>query len=143
MKADAKTGSEVRNAIAIMADHYKSRNLAGLMACFAPDDDVALIGTGADEKRSGRAEIEAQAKRDWQQTEALAMRFNDIAVSAAGNVAWACTDGAFEIEAGGQEMTLPARVTLVLERRGGAWLIVQAHFSAPFSGQSEGQSAPQ
>ena len=32
MKADAKTGSEVRNAIAILADHFKNRNLAGLLA---------------------------------------------------------------------------------------------------------------
>ena len=142
MKADAKTESEVRNVIAVLTDNYAKRNLAGFMACFAPDDDVILLGTGADEKRVGPAQIRAQVTRDWDQTEAIAMRFNDVAVSAAGGVAWATTDGAFDIRVGGEDMLLPARVTFVLERRDGAWLIVQSHFSTPSAGQDEGESIP-
>ena len=142
MKADPKTDAEVKSAIAALADHYEKRNLPGLATCFAPDDDVTLIGTGADERRVGRAQIEAQASRDWQQTDAAAMRFDTITVSAAGDIAWATTDAAFEIKVGPQDIRLPARVTFVLERRNSAWLIVQCHCSVPFAGQDAGQSVP-
>jgi hypothetical protein len=40
-------------------------------------------------------------------------------------------------------MTLPARITFVLEQRGGQWLIVQGHFSFPATGQAEGEAFPQ
>lgn len=142
MKADAKTEAGVKDAIAGLQRSYEGRDAAGFMACFAPDDDVVLFGTGADEKRIGPAAIEAQAARDWAQTESIALRLDDIAVSAAGDVAWAAADGAFEIRAGGAEMALPARTTFVLESRDGKWLIVQAHCSTPFTGQAEGQSVP-
>jgi hypothetical protein len=39
-------------------------------------------------------------------------------------------------------VTLPARITFVLEKRGEEWLIVQAHFSFPAAGQAEGESFP-
>ncbi len=112
------------------------------MAVFAADNDVTIYGTGVDEKRIGTAEIRAQVSRDWNQTEALAMRFGAVAVSSAGNVAWANTDGTLEIGAGGAAMHLPVRATFVLERRSGAWLIVQAHFSTPAAGQDAGASVP-
>lgn len=47
----------------------------------------------------------------------------------------------FEVKAEGQEMTLPGRLTAVLEQRGDQWLIVQSHFSLPAPGQ-EGESFP-
>ena len=132
MKADTTTESGVKAAIAALANHYEKRNLDGFMAVFAPDN----------EKRIGTAEIRAQVSRDWNQTEALAMRFGAVAVSSAGNVAWANTDGTLEIGAGGAAVHLPVRATFVLERRSGAWLIVQAHFSTPAAGQDAGASVP-
>ncbi len=142
MKADTTTESGVKAAIAALANHYEKRNLDGFMAVFAADNDVTIYGTGVDEKRIGTAEIRAQVSRDWNQTEALAMRFGAVAVSSAGNVAWANTDGTLEIGAGGAAMHLPVRATFVLERRSGAWLIVQAHFSTPAAGQDAGASVP-
>lgn len=142
MRADDNVQSEIRNAITKLADSYEKRDLSGFMACFAANDDTTLIGTGADEKRIGSAEIEAQVRRDWDQTDAIAMRLNTAAVSGSGNVAWATTDGTFEIKVGGQNIAVPARVTLVFERQNGTWLIVQSHFSTPHAEQEEGQSVP-
>jgi uncharacterized protein (TIGR02246 family) len=142
MKADAKTEAEVKALLASLTDSYQKRDLEGLMACFAPDSEAVFFGTGADEKRIGPAEIQIQAQRDWDQTEAISMAFDWISVSAAGPVAWAAIDGAFKIRAGGQAFTMPARATLVLEKRDGRWLILHGHFSAPAAGQEEGQSVP-
>jgi ketosteroid isomerase-like protein len=62
-------------------------------------------------------------------------------VSAAGNVAWAAADAVFKATVAGQELSLPARVTAVLEKRGDQWLVVQSHFSLPAPGE-EGESFP-
>jgi hypothetical protein len=49
-------------------------------------------------------------------------------------------DGSFTVRTGGNETTVPARVSLVLENRAGKWLIAHLHFSTPAAGQAEGQS---
>ena len=142
MKADQKTISEVIAVLNKLGEAYARRDLESLLAGFAPDPDVVMYGTGADEKRVGLTEIRAQAERDWSQTEAAAIKHDTVSVSAAGLVAWAAVDGAFEVKAGGQEMALPARITYTLEKRENRWLIVQAHFSVPMAGQEEGESFP-
>ncbi len=142
MKADAKTVAEVMQAIDTLWEHYERRDLGKVMACFAQDADTALIGTGQDEMRIGPAAIKEQVKRDWAQTEAIACKLSNPAVSAAGNVAWLVSNGMFEATVGGEFMTIPGRFTAVLERRNGQWLITQTHFSTPTSGQAQGESVP-
>lgn len=142
MQADAPTAAAVRLVLDKVAEGYATRNLDVLHSAFAPDPDVIMYGTGADEKRVGWTEIALQAQRDWSQTDSSAVRYGWMSVSTAGGVAWAATDATFELSAGGEEMSLPARITYVLERRAGQWLIVQAHFSLPAAGQEEGESFP-
>jgi ketosteroid isomerase-like protein len=121
---------------------YARRDIDGLMALFAPDEDQFLFGTGADEKRIGRNEIKFQAERDWSQTEALAFNFSWHQVSAAGSVAWVAAEGLGQGKVGGQEIQFPLRMTAVLEQRGDEWLLVQSHVSLPAAGQEEGDSVP-
>lgn len=64
-----------------------------------------------------------------------------MSISAAGPVAWAAA-ASFELTIGDQAMSLPARITYVLEKRGEQWLMVQAHFSLPAAGQEEGELFP-
>jgi ketosteroid isomerase-like protein len=142
MKADAKTEAAVRAVLTKLTNSYEKQDMEALMACIAPDSDTIMYGTGADEKRVGPAEIRRQARRDWDQTDAISMAFNGVSISAAGPVAWAAADGAFQIRAGGQSFSMPARATILLENRGDKWLVVQSHFSAPAAGQEEGTSIP-
>ena len=140
MKADPQVASEVASAIDRMANAYASRDLTAAMACFAADPDIVLYGTGRDEKRVGPQEIRTQIERDWSQTDQVELAFTSQSISAAGDVAWAALDGSFEVRAGGDAVSIPARVTFVLEKRGGSWLIVHAHFSTPSLNQDEGSS---
>lgn len=117
MKADAKTEAEVKALLTRLTDSYKKQDLAGLMACFAPDPDIVMYGTGADEKRIGPAGIQIQAQRDWEQAESISMAFDWMSISAAGSVAWAATDGAFKIRGGGQEFAMPARASFAGKAR--------------------------
>ena len=140
MKADSRTEGEVKATLQRLADAFANRSLKAYLECFAPDADVVLYGTGADEKRIGPEQIRTQVERDWAQSESAAMLLHWTSISAAGPVAWVAVDGAFKFRVGGKEGTSPARVSVVLERREGRWLIVHAHFSTPATAQEEGQS---
>lgn len=140
MKADAQTGAAVEAALRKMVAAYTKRDLDATLGAFAGDSDVMLYGTGADERRVGIEQIREQVTRDWAQSESSTLVFDRMTVSAAGTVAWAAVDGAFNVRAGGNDMSLPARVSFVLEKRDGNWRIVHAHFSTPAAGQEAGQS---
>jgi ketosteroid isomerase-like protein len=142
MKANGKTETAVLDVLDNFLESYKQRDIEGLMALFASDDDQVLFGTGIDEKRIGRDQIKFQAERDWAQTEALAFNFTWRQVSAAGPVAWVAAEGLGQGRAGGQEFEFPMRMTAVLEQRGDKWLLVQSHVSLPSPGQEEGDSVP-
>ena len=143
MQADAQTEAAVKAVLDRFAENYTKRDLEGMMALFAPDADVVMYGTGADEKRVGSGEIRAQVERDWSQSEATTITYGWTSVSAAGSAAWAAADLTFKAKVGEQELTLEGRLTNVLENRGGKWLIVQGHFSLPAADQAEGESFPE
>ena len=140
MKADSRTEGEIKATLQRLTNAFGNRDLKAFLECFAPDADVVVYGTGADEKRIGREQIRTQVERDWAQSESAAMLFGWTSISAAGPVAWVAVDGASKFRAGGKDGTIPARVSFVLERREGRWLIVHAHFSTPAAAQEAGQS---
>jgi ketosteroid isomerase-like protein len=142
MKANGKTEAAVLATLNKLTESYAQRDMEGLMALIAPDDDLVLFGTGADEKRLGRDGFRLQAERDWAQAEALDFQIGWHSVSAAGSVAWLAADGTGRGRAGGQEFAFPFRLTAVLEQRGDEWFFVQSHFSLPSAGQEEGDSVP-
>jgi ketosteroid isomerase-like protein len=140
MNADAATSTAVWDTIQSMADAYGRRDLEGFMSHFVDADDVFIFGTGADERRLGGGAIREQVLRDWGQTDTIAMSFESPIVSRHGPVAWLAVEGHFDLSAGGEEMSVPARLTAVLQEMDGGWKVAQAHFSAPMAGQEEGQS---
>ena len=142
MKADAKIEAEVMAVMKQYNEAYAKRDMDAVLALFAPDPDVVIIGTGEDEKRVGLAELRTQLERDFAQSEAASIEFSWHSVSQAGSVAWVAADCVVRAEVSGQEISLLARVTFVLEQREGRWLIVQSHASLPAGEQGEGQSFP-
>lgn len=140
MHADPLIAAEVDQVIRHMLAAYKDRDISALMRHFAPDEDVSLVGTGGDELRVGLTQVREQIERDWLQTDGISISYAVRTLSAAGVVAWALLEGAFNITAEGQAMDLPARISLIFEKRHGVWLIVHGHFSTPAAGQAQGQS---
>lgn len=143
MKADAKTEAGVMAVMNRYNETYAKRDVEGVLSLFAPDTDIVIIGTGADERRIGRQELKTQLERDFAQSEAAAIEFLWHSVSAAGSVAWLAADCIAHVRMiDRQEIKLTARMTAVLQNRQGRWLILQSHASIPMAGQSEGQSFP-
>ena len=142
MKANGKTEAAVMEVVNQFNEAYARRDIDGLLALVAPDSDLVVLGTGADERRVGPAELKFQAERDWSQTEALAFELGWNSISAAGSVAWLAAEATGRDRVGGQEISFPLRLSAVLEQRKGKWLFVQMHLSTPAAGQAEGDSIP-
>jgi class 3 adenylate cyclase len=142
MKADPHTEAEVTRVLSRIPEITERRDVGAAMSLFADDPDVFLQGTGADEARTGRAAIREQIERDFNQADALSWRLLPQSVSSAGSVAWTAGDVLIRVTMGGQTMDIPHRLTTVLERRGGAWQIVQMHLSVASTAQVVGQSFP-
>lgn len=140
---NAETTGAVRAVLDNLAKGMEARDMDLLLSCFSKDTDVLLYGTGADEKRMGIAGIRTQVERDWAQSDALSVGYDWVSVSSEGNVAWAAIDGTIHFSMEDAEGMMPARLTFVLVKKGGSWKIVQAHFSTPAAGQSEGESFPE
>jgi len=129
MKADAATEVAVKEMAKKMSDAYAAQDMAALKSVFSPDADVVLIGTDAEEERVGPAQFEAQARKDWSHTDAMSLSYDWMSISAAGPVAWGAAKATFHLRRAGHTRDVPARATFVLEKRGDAWRIAQAHIS--------------
>ena len=135
MKADSETEKAIRAVLEKFAESYARRDLKSAMSLIAPDADVTIYGTGADEKCVGPEAIKAQFERDWSQIEEPGLEYNWISISAAGNVAWASIDGVFKAKIDGRKTRFASRITKVFEKRTDKWLIVEGHFSFPDQSQ--------
>ena len=142
MKADPRTEAEVASLLSRMVDIVRAGDVDAAVAFFADDPDVFLQGTGLDEARTGRAAIREQIERDFTQSDALSWTMLPQSVSSAGSVAWTAGDVVVHVTIGGRTVDIPHRLTTVLERRGGQWLVLQMHLSVANQAQTVGQSFP-
>lgn len=69
MKAETATEKAVKAVLDKFAESYARRDLKNAMSFIAPDADVFMYGTDADEKCAGQEAIKAQFERDWSQIE--------------------------------------------------------------------------
>ena len=70
-------------------------------------------------------------ERDLTQSDALSWILSPQSIPAAGSVAWTSGDVVVRVTMGGQTLDIPHRLTTVLERRGGEWLVQQMQWSRP------------
>jgi uncharacterized protein (TIGR02246 family) len=140
MKADTKTEDAVMDVLKQSFEAFGRRDLDALLAFFSPDPDVVVIGTGRDEKGIGLAEIKAIFQRAFAQFSEASFQFGWHSVSVAGPLAWLATDVSYHVKAGDRESSRQIRLTGIMEKREGRWLILQSHDSVPDRDQGEGEA---
>lgn len=143
MKPTKEIESKVLSILDMVAEAFEERDLDKMMSLFSTDDDIVVIGTGADEKKIGRSEIKSLFKRDWAQSEASSIVYNWRSIFAEENLAWATIEASFYARVGSREMHLPTRLTIILKKYADDWLIVHWHASIPAAGQQIGEAWPQ
>lgn len=140
VRADEETQAEVKALLDRVAKAFADRDIDGFLACFAPDPDVVMIGTGADERGVGSDQIGTLIRRAWSQSDTASFRLVRTSISSAGRVAWVDADAIVNAVMGGRDFTENLRFTFVLEKRPGGWMIVQSHDSLPAAGQGKGEA---
>ncbi len=142
MKADQKTCEEVTLTLRGMFEAYAKRDLNGVLAFWAPDPDIRLIGSGADEKSVGVNGFAKILRRDWEQSDSASVELSNVAVSTADSVSWFTADITFHGKVHVDSFVMLGRLTGVLVKQGDNWMLVQMHFSVPSSEQGAGRSWP-
>ena len=105
----------------------------------AHDPDMVTFGTDAAERWVGYESLENAMKKQFESTEETkgTSRERVITVHKSGEVAWWSELWDWKGKAQGQPFALEGmRLTGVLEKRNGNWVIVQLHVSVPVSGQA-------
>ncbi len=125
MKADAATEAAVMAVWDEVSDALGNADLDRVLEFLTGDPDLVFFGTGADERMVGAAELKAGLERDLSQSApgSVSMEFPWRSISAAGDVAWGAGEGSITARLGDMKIVLPVRVTTVLERRDGKWLV--------------------
>lgn len=123
--------TEIRSLLYELADAYYAQDLPRLLANYAPDDEAILLGSTAEERLVGRDAIGRAFQQDFARSGRVCVEYGWTSVSARDNIAWAAAECLVHLHAGGEDISLPSRITIVCENRDGRWLIVQQHFSLP------------
>ncbi len=129
MKSATDSQAEVMAVLERFNEAWSERDLEALVDLIAPDPDVVLYGTGADERRIGLDEICDHAEQSWSQTDSLFQEIGWHSITVQGDVAWVAADSVAHVETGGRAMRFPLRQTGVLVEREGDWFIAQWHAS--------------
>jgi uncharacterized protein (TIGR02246 family) len=134
----------VKDVLDKMEQAMTSEDMESFAAHVAHDSDMVNFGTDASERWVGwnalKSAVEQQfaAFKDFR----MAVRDQVIKVGACGNVAWFSQVMDWNLEAGGEPVSLKSiRETGVLEKHDGKWLFVQMHFSLGVSGQAAAYSS--
>lgn len=128
MQADAATRSEVLYALGEFRAAVAEKRLEGVLAFFTPDADTAVIGSSVGEIARGPMEIRPFLEDVFDRPESISWEWDDVNVSACGDVAWLWLEGAFTLDGVSQSVY---RISAVLERRQGRWLFALFHGSEP------------
>jgi ketosteroid isomerase-like protein len=128
MQADAATREEVLLALGEFRTAVSQKRIEGVLALFAPDADTTLIGSSAGELARGPMEMRPFLENIFDSPQTLSWEWDDVSISAAGDVAWLWLEGALVIDGRSDR---PYRISGVLERRSGRWLWSLFHGSEP------------
>ena len=133
--------AEVTETLQAYATAYQKKDIKTLSALFAPE--ISGFGSGPDEVISNHADFIQHIRRDMSQANILAVEFSDLKIFGDGRVAWATSTSTFIFTINGtKKQALPGRSTMVFRNTGNRWVIVQLHFSLPYTEQAVGQSFP-
>lgn len=138
--------TEAENAVFATLDEYAeaycAKDVARLMDLFVEGENISLIGTGADELCSGRAEVTGIFERNFRDATAHRFEWGWKDVSIHGDAAVVAVALKIHLSAGGEDLVIPIRWTVSLVKVGDAWKWVHRNASAAAGSQDDGKAYP-
>ncbi|HEV2532370.1 nuclear transport factor 2 family protein [Phenylobacterium sp.] len=98
---------------------------------FVDSPDTLLVGSLANDRARGRAELEAHFRGYFERPDTLSFAWREVDVAVRGAVAWLHAEGEVIVHGEGGDKRGPYRLTAVLELHAGKWLWRLFHGSQP------------
>ena len=118
---------------------WETNDIRAVEEVIAKDKDAVWFGTDAAEHFVGWEPVRESIVKQFATYQGTKFHLKDraIKVSASGAVAWASEVIDWTTRSGDEAVSVPGiRITTVLEKRQGVWLIVHFHYSVPVAGQA-------
>ncbi len=131
MRADARTEQEILAVFDRFNEVVPARDLPATMALFAQEADVLLLASEAGEVATGRGDLLRFFTRIYSRPVRYSWEWKRRTISSAGAIAWVFAEGEILVRGVEGVKRGPYRLTGVLEKRDGRWLLVQVHGSEP------------
>ncbi len=109
------------------ANAYNTHDIDAIMALWADDPDVLLIGTGPDEKRIGTAEVRRQFAHNFARAKTLLFAFTNAMVSIHENSAIVVANADARTLVDDQIIQFSLRMTIILKYSQNRWWWVHRH----------------
>jgi len=130
MTMDVSIRAEVLDTLERFKRLVSARSM-DVVAEFAADGKVLLIGSEANEIASGLPELQAFFARIFSRDDSFSWEWSRVDVAHAGSVAWFFADGQVVVLSPHETKKAPYRLTGVLERAGSRWVWRQFHGAEP------------
>jgi hypothetical protein len=131
--------TESKKVVNQMIQAIETEDMDLFSKIIAHDADMVNFGTDAAERWVGWDSLKESVKKQFASFEKTKLTVKDqvIKVNPSGNVAWFSEVVDWDIVAQAQPTHIEgSRITGVLEKRNGNWVIVQFHISVPVSNQA-------
>ncbi|MGD9346465.1 MAG: SgcJ/EcaC family oxidoreductase [Candidatus Aminicenantes bacterium] len=101
---------------------------------FSHDDDIVIFSASPNKRYVGWEVFREDVQKSFHEMTSVEISFRDISIEvhASGNIAWlSCLEDWDFVYQGQPVSDEGARVTWILEKRNGQWVIIHAHWSMP------------
>jgi len=137
---NANTGkekTEIKKTVDQFAQFWETENMELLTKIIAHDSDMVNYGSDATEVFIGWLAFKEAVEKmlpSFENTK-INVRNQVIKIHSSGKLAWFSEQWDWDLVYGGKQVQIPnQRLTGVLEKRNGQWVIVQFHNSVPVTG---------
>jgi ketosteroid isomerase-like protein len=131
MKADSSTEKAIVGMLREWSDSFSAKDLEGILALFAPDADVTMLGSEDWEMGVGPDALRAVYTRLFTRGDSATWEWKWHQISSSGSAAWMLATGIVHVNNGADEISGPYRLSAVFERQGEGWVWMQFHGSEP------------
>lgn len=132
----------VLNTLDEYAEAYCAKDVERIMDLFSDEDEISVIGTGADELCSGGEQIRALFQRNFEEATAHHFEWDWRHVTIAGDCAVVATTLTIQLRVDNDEIQVPLRWTVCLIKCSENWKWLHRHASSAAATQEEGAAYP-
>jgi len=136
------TKEAIKSTLNNYAFAFCAKDIDALMRVFDDTDNIAVIGTGADELCVGLNEVRKLFLRNFSEATAKEFVWDWVDTRISGNHAVVSTTLTIHLDYMGERLMVPLRWTVVLKNDEGRWVWIHRHASTAASSQEDGQAYP-